>query len=32
MYRIRLEGKEEWIPVSQKYYKIIKNTLLAEAE
>lgn len=32
MYRLRLEGEEEWIPVSQKYYKEIKNTLLAEAE
>ena len=32
MYRIRLEGEEEWIPVSQKYYKHIKNSLLAEAE
>lgn len=32
MYRIRLEGWEAWIPVSQKYYKQIKNSLLAEAE
>ena len=28
MYRIRLEGEEEWIPVSQKYYKHIKTAFL----
>ena len=32
MYKIRLEGEEERIPVSQKYYKQIKNSILTDAE
>lgn len=30
MYRIRLRGEEEWIPVSQKYYKDIRLLLTKE--
>lgn len=28
MYRLRLQGKQEWIPVSQRYYKELKNCLI----
>ncbi|MCD7999832.1 MAG: LytTR family transcriptional regulator DNA-binding domain-containing protein, partial [Clostridiales bacterium] len=28
MYRIRLEGEEEWIPVSQKHYRKMRELLL----
>lgn len=30
MYRIRLEGKNEWIPVSQKYYRAVRELILTQ--